>query len=97
MKHLVINKKDYNIYFQYEEDYIIAHCDVFKFSLTIMKSLIRDAYILIGIQEKVVVALHDVEDKKHFKFITAVGFTSYLGDFLVTDGTIKQIYRWKGC
>ena len=95
MKHPVLVKKDYTIYFQYEEHYIVVHCDVNSWSKTIMNKLMLDSYYLFRMQEKPVIAFHDIQDKKHLKFITRMGFTSVVSEVSTEDGN-RLMFQWEG-
>lgn len=95
MKHPVLIKKDYTIYFQYFEDYIIVHCDVSRWSKTVANRLLVDSFYLFSLQEKAVIVLHDESDKKHLKFIKLMGFLSCDSE-VETEYGIRQVYQWKG-
>jgi hypothetical protein len=45
-------------------------------------------------QDKPVVAIHDKEDKKHFKFITMMGFYPCLDEILIEDGSKNMMFIW---
>jgi hypothetical protein len=95
IKHPVLIKEDYTIYFQYKDDYIIVHCDVDRWSKTVMNRLILDSFYLFKIQEKPIYAFHDVQDKKHLKFITRMGFTSVVCEVSTEDGN-RLMFQWEG-
>jgi hypothetical protein len=95
MKHPVLVKKDYTIYFQYEEHYIVVHCDVNNWSKTVMNKLMLDSYYLFRMQEKPITAFHDIQDKKHLKFITRMGFTSVVCEVFTEDGN-RLMFQWEG-
>jgi hypothetical protein len=99
MKHPVLVKKDYTIYFEYVlyneiQEIIVVHCDITKWNKTVKHQLAVDSYNLFSKQDKPIVAVHDKEDKKHFKFITMMGFYPCLDEILIEDGSKNMMFIW---
>ena len=95
MKHPVLIKKDYTIYFEYVDDFIVVHCDVPKWTKTVMKKLLLDSYYLFSIQEKLIFACVDKENIKLMKFSRMHGFDLVEEEVTTADGN-KMLFQWKG-
>lgn len=96
MKHPVLIKKNYTIYFEYVDDFIAVHCDVHKWSKTIMNNLILDSFYLFNIQEKSLFAFIDKTNIKLIKFSRINGFMQLIQDEVITDDGYKLVFEWKG-
>ena len=52
MKHPVLVKKDYTVYFEYVDDFIAVHCDVHRWNKEVKYNGLRDSFYLFALQEK---------------------------------------------
>lgn len=80
MRHTVLKKKDYEVYFDYivneenNSEFIHGHMEVFNYSKTVKKQLVKDIIALARLQELPIYVTWDVKDLKFLKFITMIGF-----------------------
>lgn len=91
MKTPVIYSNDYVVFFEYYATKTFIHCDCTKWSKSIKKSLLADLDSLLQIHRKPVFAIHEIDDKKHLKFLNITGFT-FLSDFTGADNKPRQLY-----
>jgi hypothetical protein len=91
MKTPVINTDDYTVYFEYVFDRTFIHCDCHRWSKTVKQQLKADFDKLVSIHRKPIFAVHDIDDIKHLKFISMMGF-EYLFDFPLDSGEMKQLF-----
>ena len=88
--------KDEDASFEYEVSglEVLVHCDVNKWNKVIKHQLAVDSYNFFSKQDKPIIAVHDKEDKKHFKFITMMGFYPCLDEILIEDGSKNMMFIW---
>lgn len=91
MKTPVICSKDYTVYLEQHAGASFIHCDCFKWTKQIKAKLIADLEILLQIHRRPVFAIHEIDDKKHLKFLSITGFVFYQ-DFLGQDNKMRQLY-----
>jgi hypothetical protein len=96
MKHPVLVKKDYTVYFEYVDDFIAVHCDVHNWSKSIMNKWLLDSFYLFNIQEKPLFAFLDKTNKKLIKFTKMSGFIQFTQEEVITDDGYKLVFEWKG-
>lgn len=99
MKQPVLEKDHYTIYAEdilYNELYPIymTHCDVHKWNKTVKQSLQQDSKELFEKQDKPVVCCHHAADKKHYKFITMMGFKPLFDEVTIENGTKCMMFIW---
>ena len=91
MKTPVINSKDYIVYLEEYQGLSIIHCDCFSWSKNIKKQLITDLDVLFKIHRKHIYAIHEMEDSKHLKFITMMGFV-FNNEFIGVDKKVRHLF-----
>lgn len=91
MKTPVINSEDYVVYLEYYQGLTIIHCDCFKWSKQVKQSLSSDWEQLVKIHRKPIYAIHEIDDNKHLKFLSMMGF-EYNNSFVGTDGKERQLF-----
>ena len=91
MKTPVIYNKDYIVYLENFQGYSVIHCDCFRWSKETKKNLIENIETLVKLHNAPLLAFHDKEDNKHFKFLTMLKF-EYNTDIPCTDGKQRQIF-----
>lgn len=91
MKTPVIFNRDYIVYLEQYQDYTFIHCDCFKWAKTTKNKLIKDIDTLSKLHNRNMYALHDEDDKKHYKFLTMLKF-KYISNILCSDGKERQIF-----
>jgi|LakMenE18May11ns_1017448.scaffolds.fasta_scaffold8114840_2 hypothetical protein len=94
MKHPVLVKKDYTIYFEYVDDFIAVHCDVYRWNKQVKKNWLRDSFYLFALQEKRIFAFVDKLNTKLYKFTKMNGFNVYQEDEVSTDDGNKIMFIW---
>lgn len=91
MKTPVITSKDYIVYLEYSFNITFIHCDCYRWTKEVKHSLKEDFEKLLTIHRQPVYAIHEIEDNKHLKFITMMGFT-YFADFVGSDNKTRQLF-----
>lgn len=91
MKTPVIYSKDYIVYLELFDDHTFIHCDCLGWNKRIKQHLKRDVDALVALHGKPILAIHDIEDIKHRKFLSLMSF-NYHSDISCTDGKIRQIF-----
>jgi hypothetical protein len=91
MKTPVITSKDYIVYIEPYQGLSIIHCDCFRWSKEVKKSLKTDWDLFFSIHRNNIYAIHDIEDNKHLKFISMMGFEMN-NSFVGTDGKERQLF-----
>jgi hypothetical protein len=97
MRHTVLKKTNYEIYFDYKVDtetgkeFIHGHMEVFKYNKTVQKQLIKDVISLARLQELPIYVTWDIQDSKFLKFIAMIGFVPAP----VTDEDNDVYFIWK--
>jgi hypothetical protein len=91
MKTPVIITDDYVVYFEYTYNSTFIHCDCYRWSKTVKLKLKSDIDKLVELHRKPIYAVHDMDDKKHLKFIEMLGF-KYQFDFPMDSGEMKQLF-----
>ena len=89
MKQEVVTKDDYILYLENLDGNVFIHCDCFKWNKTIKKQLREDVDRVVAFLEKPILAVHNPKDKKHFKFLTMMGFT-YFGNIESNELFIRR-------
>ena len=77
MKTPVVTNEHYVLYLENFNGNVFIHCDCFKWNKTIKKQLREDVDKIVNFIKQPILALHNIEDKKHFKFLTMMGFTFF--------------------
>lgn len=91
MKVPVVQTADFDIFFELHDGLTWIHCDVCRYNKTVRHELIVALKLLMTIRNTPLYAVHEIQDKKHQKFITKLGF-KYLQTNLCTDGKQRDIY-----
>lgn len=91
MKTPVIWSDKYIVYLEEHAGASFIHCDCFDWSKGIKTSLINDLEKLLQIHRKPVFAIHEIDDKKHLKFLSITGFSFYQ-NFIGQDNNMRQLY-----
>jgi hypothetical protein len=97
MRHVVLKKKDYEVYFDYvlnevdNTEFIHGHMEVFKYSKTVKRQLVKDIIALARLQELPIYVSWDIKDLKFLKFITMIGFVPAP----ITDNENDVFFIWK--
>lgn len=91
MKTPVVYNKNYIVYFDYFEGQTFIHCDCFKWDRKTKIELQNDVTILMLLHKKPILAIHEIEDNKHRKFLKLMKF-EYHSDISCTDGKTRQIF-----
>lgn len=93
MKHPVLVKKDYTIYFEYVDDFIAVHCDVYRWNKEVKQNWLRDSFYLFALQEKRIFAFVDKLNTKLYKFTKMNGFNIFQDEVSTEDGN-KIMFIW---
>ena len=91
MKTPVIQSDNYIVYLEYFADLSFIHCDCYHWNKTVKAALLADLDKLFEIHRKPILAIHDVGDKKHLKFLRMVGFTFY-NTIKGSDNIMRHLY-----
>ena len=91
MKQPVISNNDYILYLEFAYKSTFIHCDCFRWSKEIKKRLLKDLDKLCELRTEPIFAIHEIEDKKHLKFITMMGFKHFM-DFTGADNKMRQLF-----
>ena len=91
MKTPVAYNHNYILYFDYFDGQTFIHCDCFKWNKKVRLELQQDVSTLVSLHKKPILALHDIEDIKHRKFLKLMKFESH-SDIACTDGKTRQIF-----
>ena len=98
-KQIVLSTPNYIIYFEYIfyntiYPVIVVHCDVVKWNKSIRNLLKIDSFNLFNKQTKPILALHNKSDNKHMKFLNIMGFTQYIDEVTIEDGSKLMLFIW---
>ena len=91
MKTPVIYTLHYTIYLESYMNNSFIHCDCYKWNKSIKRTMLQDVNTLVQIHGKPLLAIHEINDKKHLKFLELLGFT-YHSNFEGMDNTMRQLY-----
>lgn len=92
MKVTVVDKVDYVIKYEEQQGLTFIHCDIkTKWTKQVKASLQEDFKTLRELKTSPIYALHELNDKKHCKFLQQFGF-KYLQDVTGTDSKTRQVY-----
>jgi hypothetical protein len=91
MKQPVIRNNDYILYLEFAFKSTFIHCDCFRWTKEVKKRLISDLDKLCALRTEPIFAIHEIDDKKHLKFITMMGFTHFM-DFTGADDKMRQLF-----
>lgn len=91
MKTPVIISPNYIVYLEEHADVSFIHCDCFGWTKTIKQELIVDFEKLLQIHRKPVFAIHEINDTKHLKFLSIMGFI-FLKTFVGADNIMRYFY-----
>lgn len=91
MKTPVITSKDYIVYLEYSFNMTFIHCDCYRGTKEVKQTLKKDFETLLSIHRQPVFAIHEIDDTKHLKFITMMGFTLFT-DFVGSDNKPRQLF-----
>ncbi len=84
----VVVNDDYTLYLEEYNGFWFIHCDCQRWTNTVRKRMLRD---LVDLQQDDLYAIHEIEDRKHEKFLKLFGF-KFLEDFVGADGKARQTY-----
>lgn len=87
----VIYNKDYIVYLENYQGYTFIHCDCYRWNRKIKTRLQKDIDILVSIHNAPIYAFHDIEDKKHFKFLNMFKF-KHNSEIPCSDGKVRQLF-----
>ena len=90
-KQPVITKKDYIVYLEFAFKMTFIHCDCFRWNKTVKTNLLKDLEKLASLRTEPLFAIHEIDDKKHLKFITMMGFKHFM-DFTGADNKMRQLF-----
>lgn len=91
MKFEVIKTNEYVVYFEDDHGFTFIHCDCMKWNKSVKRRLQIDFDELCKKHNKDIYAIHEVDDKKHKKFLSFFGF-DYLKEFVGLDGKMRQFF-----
>lgn len=91
MKTPVVYGEYYIIYLEHFDGNTFIHCDCFKWNKKIKVKLQQDVDSLVKLHRQPVIAIHDIEDSKHRKFLDIMKF-NYHSDIPCTDGKVRQLF-----
>jgi hypothetical protein len=91
MKTPVVYNQHYVVYFDYFEGQTFIHCDCARWNKQVKTELQKDVDTLMSLHKKQILAIHDIEDNKHRKFLKLMKF-EYHSDVVCTDGKTRQIF-----
>jgi hypothetical protein len=91
MKTPVVYSTDYIVYLELFEGHSFIHCDCFNWNKKVRLTLQKDLDTLVSLHKKPLLAIHDIEDNKHRKFLKLMKF-EYHSDVVCTDGKTRQIF-----
>ena len=91
MKTPVITSKDYIVYLEHSFNMTFIHCDCYRWSKGVKENIIDDFNKLLSIHRQPIFAIHEIEDGKHLKFITMMGF-EHFKDFHGSDNKLRQLF-----
>lgn len=74
-----------------EQSYTFVHCDVNVWSASVLRSLRSDWNVLLDLHKDPFLALSELEDEKHQKFLELFGFT-YLQNIEGADGVTRKLF-----
>lgn len=90
MKTPVVCRPFYTVYLEDYQGNTFIHCDCFKWTKGVKKQLTEDIDVLTKLHGKPLLAFHDKDDNKHWKFLTMLGF-KFFSDVHTQVG-IKQLF-----
>lgn len=88
MKTPVVACDDYTLYLEDYNGFWFIHCDCRRWTNEVRKRMLDD---LVKLQKDDLYAIHEIEDRKHEKFLKLFGF-QFLEDFVGADGKARQTY-----
>ncbi len=91
MKTPVIYGDGYIVYLEYHADLSFIHCDCHRWNKAVKAALSADFDKLLQIHRKPLLAIHDIEDKKHLKFLQMFGFTFH-NEIRGLDNIMRHLY-----
>jgi hypothetical protein len=91
MKTPVIYNKDYIVFLENDCGFTFIHCDCTRWAKEVKKEFLSDLKKLFEIHRCEIFAIHEIDDVKHEKFLSIVGF-EYLKDFVGSDAKLRQIF-----
>lgn len=95
----IISNEYFVIYFENclynkTQELIVVHCDILKWNKTVRNRLLKESNELFIKQKKPLVVIHNLEDKKHLKFIVLMGFIPCLSEVSIKDGSKHMLFIW---
>jgi hypothetical protein len=87
----VIVKPFYTVFLENYRDASIIHCDVYKWTPAIRRSLQEDFGLLVYLKDDPIYAFHEIGDKKHKKFLELFGFV-FVERVLGSDLKYRELY-----
>lgn len=91
MKTPVIWSTTYIVYLEDHAGASFIHCDCVGWNKSVKQQLKADFEKLLEIHRKPIFAIHDIDDKKHLKFLSMMGFSFYQ-NFVGQDDKMRQLY-----
>ena len=93
MKVPVINRQDYKVYLEYFSGVLWVHCDVLKFSFSVLKNMDKEWEKLMNLLQTDLYVLYDKTSNKPSKhFISRYGFYKYK-DIVDKNCNPKEIWK----
>lgn len=91
----VIQTKDYTVYLQAihlnDQPYTFTHADVYEWNISTLRKLRSDWNCLIDLHNGPLLALNELDDEKHRKFLELFDFKP-LQEITGDDGVIRNLY-----
>ena len=94
MKTPVVMKDNYIIYFEFFNNLMWFHTDVFKWSARIKREYLRDLQIVRGLINIPLLAFVEEENVKLNKFAKSIGMEQ-MQEVVSKDGALAHIYCWR--
>lgn len=94
MKTPVVMKDNYIMYFEFFNNLMWFHTDVFKWSARIKREYLRDLQIVRGLINIPLLAFIEEENVKLNKFAKSIGMEQ-MQEVVSKDGAVAHIYCWR--
>lgn len=94
MKTPVVMKDNYIIYFEFFNNLMWFHTDVFKWSARIKREYLSDLQIVRGLINIPLLAFVEEENVKLNKFAKSIGMEQ-MQEVVSKDGAVAHIYCWR--
>lgn len=89
----VCRRHDYTIYFEFIDDCMFVHCDVYRWSHAVAKNMKTDIHVLGGMYGGALYAVNEPTGcKKHQKFMRSMGF-EFAMEIKFSDGMPCIVFK----